>query len=93
LGAIQALPDESVSRSIDPVDLKDMLGEIKPDRGDLHLYGSPLEWLSDSHPMKRRLKAGAVHPTNGKLRGELFNSGMFRSLHQADAPIERWRLH
>jgi hypothetical protein len=39
-----------------------VLGEIEPDRGDLHLYGSPLEWLSDGHPTAKAIGSGGRPP-------------------------------
>lgn len=35
--------------------------------------------------------AGAVHPINGKLRDELLNETLFRSLPHARAVLDAWR--
>ncbi len=35
--------------------------------------------------------AGAVHPINGRLRDELLNETLFRSLPHARAVLEAWR--
>jgi hypothetical protein len=89
LSALQALAEDRGSCRIDTVNLKPVLGEIQPDRGNLHLDSS-LEWRSTiAGTLQHALSgAGAVHPINARLRDELLNGEVFNSLAEARVLIE-----
>ncbi|WP_233553585.1 hypothetical protein, partial [Teichococcus wenyumeiae] len=68
LSALQALAEDCGSCRIDTVNLKPVLGEIQPDRSDLHLDSSlQWKWMTAGTLQHALSGAGAVHPINGKL--------------------------
>nr|WP_281175648.1 transposase [Roseomonas aerilata] len=76
------------------MNLKPVLGEIQPSRGNLHLDIS-LQWRWTTAAPYNMLPsgAGAVHPINGKRRDELLNAEVFNTLAEAKVLIEGWRRH
>jgi hypothetical protein len=59
LAAPQLLPHNDPLVGVDAVDLKYVLGNIQPDRGNLHLDGSPDVIRHTDHPMALRCRERA----------------------------------
>jgi hypothetical protein len=64
LTAPKLLPDDDVLRRVDPVDLKNVLGDIQPDRSNLHPDGSLIWFDCNDHPKAMRCRERAPSTTS-----------------------------